>query len=1274
MSGPASMNEAPGGREPRRWRWARRAALGALAALAIFFVSAGLVLRHLEAPWLKRRVQSLVLASTGLELDYASARVRPLSGLEVLNLSVSSPAEFREIAHRLVYVGRLEVGWSLASLFGSGAKLERVTVDDVTVTIVEDENGRTSLDAFTRGKEQAPGPPEKSHAWPLTTPPPFDRLDLSAIELTLIRSRNGQAFDRLALRSLALHAQTQRTVRTWRLDAQAGTPAAPLSLLLVRDGGASGGGFARLELWLTGEAGPSSAAAMVDLRVREHSLAPQVSIQELFHLEARATLDTARSTTEISVAQVRAADGAAKLEAQLSLPDKPAGPLVIRQASGTIDLERLLGAAPQGLLPFTGKGALSWHAHGIEFDRAPRLLEDGDATADAHLEDVRLKLADGELAVGSGRCSVRARRGTAGPVAETSLGLSGLRLSSPYLQLGAADLDLQVDASLASDGTWTAEARTGLGSLEMSGPNVILARSVSASVKASHLRFADAQPLSVAGDVEVAGEAATFHFRGPVIVAEASGLRFIVRGPFAHSVPLAADVALEAQRLRLSGSDSRLFVNAPAQFTVRLSDTVLDLERPAASRGSVRAVGKLGPLEASLDATRQADAVDFSLSARGKNLPFGHLLTLSGRGKDIPFSHLLPPRSDPTREEKDELALALSASGRVEALSSPQPFIRQHAELHLEGPGLQRISARRLSLSVRSSGNLSRHRLDADLRLDPVDVRGTWHFALAAEVDRLVPSLSFRLASDGGPSAGLTGLVKFDRARRLLHCDFDGKLTHLAPLRPLLQRFPGANRLHLSQLELAVSAHGTVAGLVSDVAPDGSVRFQKGAPRAAWADGTVALEAHGLRWHVSDQVVSVSSAVGRLEFSRAGQRQSAKGKLDIDELHLLQGSHKVDATGIAARASVNFDDSPIAGPAQLALELSARSVLQDFAAYPLGEVALKLAAQRNALGVLRVTGLEFENAAGGTKVTLQGGLDLGFERRRLSVHGELEQDLARAWIEHGTFEGRGHVGLTFRVESSQPSVYRTRAALHLEDVHARLPRAQVSVESLYGEIPFAADVAVDGRHLTLLRGPEPNPFALHRFTDQHPLINRDSFLAATSITSPFASIAPLAGNLQVDQNFVSLSQLEIGLRGGKVTGECVLDWNGWNSTLRAHVRATGVLSSHGEPFDGNAAILVSASDRSIDGRIDILRIGSRHLLDLLDLHDPLHVDPAVNRIRHALTLGYPDNVRVQFDHGFASLHIAFGGLARFLSIDDLRGIPTGPLIDRVLARFSNLTD
>jgi hypothetical protein len=234
-----------------------------------------------------------------------------------------------------------------------------------------------------------------------------------------------------------------------------------------------------------------------------------------------------------------------------------------------------------------------------------------------------------------------------------------------------------------------------------------------------------------------------------------------------------------------------------------------------------------------------------------------------------------------------------------------------------------------------------------------------------------------------------------------------------------------------------------------------------------------------------------------------------------------------------------------------------------------------------------------------------------------------------------------------------------------EEVDVSLPRDGVEVRGANGEVPITVALEVRDGAVTFQRG-EKSPYSTLRFADQHPLLSRNGFLSIASIKTPFVAIAPLVGNLAIEQNLVSLRQFEMGVRGGRITGQCGIDWDGPRSSVELHVRATGVQSSHGEPFDGNIAVVISAADRTVEGRAEILRIGERHLLDLMDLQDPQHVDPGMNRIRTLLGFGYPDHLRIVFDHGFTNAHLELGGLAGLFSIGDLRGIPMGPIVDKTL--------
>src|SRR6185436_8232096 len=101
-------------------RWLRRIA-GALAvAAALMLVTAVMLVRSIDRPWLKRRLQAAARARSGAEVDWTATHVRVRSGLVVDGLVVRSPAPWQALAPELLRVEALDVGWTRHSLFGDG--------------------------------------------------------------------------------------------------------------------------------------------------------------------------------------------------------------------------------------------------------------------------------------------------------------------------------------------------------------------------------------------------------------------------------------------------------------------------------------------------------------------------------------------------------------------------------------------------------------------------------------------------------------------------------------------------------------------------------------------------------------------------------------------------------------------------------------------------------------------------------------------------------------------------------------------------------------------------------------------------------------------------------------------------------------------------------------------------------------------------------------------------------------------------------------------------
>jgi hypothetical protein len=490
---------------------------------------------------------------------------------------------------------------------------------------------------------------------------------------------------------------------------------------------------------------------------------------------------------------------------------------------------------------------------------------------------------------------------------------------------------------------------------------------------------------------------------------------------------------------------------------------------------------------------------------------------------------------------------------------------------------------------------------------------------------------------------------------------------------------------------------GTVAGLIQDVTPRGQVVLLPRVHRTLSGEDHVQLDLTGFRYESDEPELSlvVPAATlktvlrGEVPRGGGGDRERRSGELDVtlDRADLTVGEHQLEVEGLADQLHVSLTGEPLTGAVSLTHHLEVRAARQDWAPiYPIGQLAFDADVERVAGGGLRVGSLRLDNARGGTHFELHGALDhelLERKERRLarqrglSLAGRITQQLDRLDGTPADFRGSGTVALELgRAESADLSLFHTEAALRIDHATIDLPRRGLRLESVDAQVPVVEELILGERGgPTLVPSVEESAYRQLRFADQHPFLGLGgptgrSFLAVGSITTPAFSAGPLAGNLRIDRNVFSLDQLEVSLRGGRVTGQSILAWRGLDSTVQLRVRASHIQASHGEPFDGNAAVTISLKSRSIDGRAEIIRLGKRHLLDLLDVHDPHHSDVPTNRLRKALGVGYPGRVRLLFDRGFASLLVMFGGIASLVRVDEIRGIPTGPLIDKVLGSLN----
>ncbi len=1221
----------------RRPKWPGRLGFAVPLIAVVATVAITVILRGLDRPWMKRRVQAMVRDGSGLDIDYRATRVAIFSGLHVEDLVVLTPESLRAFAPRLVKVSRIETGWSW---FGSGPMLNVLVLDGVEFTVVADEKGRSSISEIPA----RPGSAAKGPATPLSRAvgealgktPALGRIALQKVSAKLIRVDQGREVERINIGPVSLTADAHRKGGAWRLQAAVGSQVSPIEVSITR----SSGGEAVARLWLDAGLAGDEALTRLDLEVVRQTLAPALKLEKLLHLEGSARFDAESRQTHVTLSSTQAADAAISAEAVIVLPDS--GAATVKKATGSIDLVHLLRLVPEGLLPVSAtRTSARYHIEGLVLDKVPWVLEGGHASAEGELAGFK---APG-VAVDQGKFSIKAKPAKDGTTAlEVSVPAHHTDVIFGKTRVSASGLEVSAHARVDREAVWNGNASITFGSLQT---DLVEARGGRLKLSAKDLHVDTGAILATRGNLETEGQITSLRFaRGKLEIAgETIGLT--ARAHLLGKPPYSINLDLPLGRLRVT--NGKKLLDGRAKVNAQLSQIYPDGAR-------TRAVAQIGVeldgLTSKISAIKHADSIDFDVNATATHLAALRALL----NVDAPW---------------ERIGLQLASKGNLSHLSSKTPLIKHHTELRLEHPRFASISASSLALVADTSGTVRSHSGTLDVRSRSLGVRdatvGDNHLTATLAFDAAAPSIKIDLGADGdGPSGKVVTALAFARGKRELAYDIDAHVGHLGALAPLIAT------LDLGKLELVLKGKGLLRGVVDSVSDDGVPKLVPKPAVTANADGDIEVRALGFHWSRGDRDIKAPLMGWRGVLRTDGNKRLLHGELAFDALHITAGQHQVriERAGDSLDAEITGDLR--AGAGTVTQSLTLRAMHQDLVPeYPLGDVIWKLEARRDTEGVISITKLRLDNAAGGTTFKLdRGGFDLADDRRSMSVKGTLEQDLSKLWSVREVYQARGTVSASLSITSANFSMFRTRASLRVKDGWLKLPRQGVEVEDFSGEIPISADIVFEKRGPKLLRDGDAQPYAQLRFADQHPMMARRSYISLKRISTPFLIAGPLAGNLKIEHNIVSLNQIEMGVRNGKLTGQAVLDWGGDDASLQLHLRASKIEASKGEPFDGNAAVVFALRDRSLEGRAEILRIGRQHLLDLLDLHDPHRGDVSVNRIRRGLALGYPDRVRLAFDHGFARVKVTLGGVGALLRIDELRGIPMGPVIDKVLAKLS----
>jgi len=1312
-------------------RWARRIAGAIGIAVALAFVGTLLLLGRLETPFVKRRLQALLRDNVGVEVDWTTASVTPWGGARVTGLTVRAPAP-DDAGPPLFAIAETRLEATLDALMRAPRRIHALVVRGVRVHVVERGPGESSIARFVRelgartpDRPRGPGRPLSETVRGLLALPAgwiVDQVALEDIELVVERRARGE---RVAVRLPALVG----TIDGERAPVAAamGTPRPGEPMVLdvaPLDGAAAARGVARRRLVLGIDdrvvLGGGAIAARVDARVVEWEVG--AGLPRVGHLlGVDVAVAPEASGTRLRLKRLVALDEDVRAFAEVEARDAASGVagVEVPRAALVARLERAAQALGP-LMRLVGDEATGMEAPGAEvalFARGLRIgaeaLGAGDGAAlVARVRAPRVRgrlgaigvVADGVAVDGAGPF-VLDKKSVGAPELSARARATALRVGPegrPWIDTDGARVELSGRLAHAGRAA-SVRAEVTAARLEAGGATV---RGASARVGLERLAIDLARPLASSATVSVEASADEVARGGAVAIA-ARGVR--IEGGARWEGGAVSALSLTAPIASLAVRDARGRALAPiGAATLRLSSprAHVDLGALGRSHGEGALAVELPGVTLKAQATQAPSGTRFSVDGSAAALAWVEPLLPVARRRLLPWA-------------------TTRASIRSTGTWSGGAIAHQ-TTVRVQKRGraiLPRIDVDAVEVALTSSGDAVRHRAEGTLALEGLTLDGRAvalaggpaatppRIRFAATIDRRAPSLSARL--DGEAGRALDGHLELSARRdgKVIDAKLTGKLPQLGILDGIPGLQAGGFRVEWGRAALDVDGSARVSGLVGaerrTAAPTASLLER------ARGEARIALTMRGVRAERPRAIVVGEAAEGEaaardsvearavtVTLSASAPEASTARRADVTiELPAARALIAGDAaslSGLTARAHVEvaaLGRGLPDGRADAELRV-ARVQSALLGPYPVSDLVATLRGRSEVRGHVTLESLQLDNPGGGTHLDLAGGVDLTRlgaavptvaapsappsddddaeipGRRAFALRGTLAQRLDALTAAPGKLRARGRLELPLAVESGDLSLFRVDGAVRLAGVAVALPAARLDLDGVDGELPFVEELrpfaAAGARRVGDVR---IGPFARLRFADQLPFMSERHFLSIKKIRAGDVEIGPLAANARIDHNLVAVDQLEAELRGGKVTGQLVVDVRPGDPQLALTANVSGVRPStrDDDPLDATVALVLAPLRYAVEGRAEILRIGRRHLLDVVDLLDPYRADRAMNRVRTALALGYPRRVRLAAADGFARLLVEIGGLLGAVRIDEVRGLPVGPLLKKYLA-------
>lgn len=450
------------------------------------------------------------------------------------------------------------------------------------------------------------------------------------------------------------------------------------------------------------------------------------------------------------------------------------------------------------------------------------------------------------------------------------------------------------------------------------------------------------------------------------------------------------------------------------------------------------------------------------------------------------------------------------------------------------------------------------------------------------------------------------------------------------------------------------------------------------------AEQSIALDIHRFTFDDGAMTVDLPQCSLRMAGSHRAGRLTGSVDLNAPRLTAVHNGNEIHVDAVTQHVDFNADSTPVDGDVELRMAWALRNVRQDYLPfYPISDVTISGRAHLTRLETFILDDFTIQNKGGGTHITLSKSLNRagaspssgtsGQSLRELTLTGRLTQSLRELSQPSGAFHSQGVVTAPLTVYSSDGTLFNIAATVEMDDVSVTIPHSGLSIEAMSGRIQLDETVEWDvDEGLSVVHDSERNPFSTSRYQDTQPFLADQSVFKIDRLRWQERTMGPMIGSMHVKNNVFAMNKLKIQKDEGAISGQMIFDYAPGAEQITFRGNVTGVrVGASRQRLDGNLAFTFVPAKLELDGRIQILRLTRQHLEDMLDLLDPFREDTGLNRLRFALTLGYPTFARMELSQGLAALKVDLGGIGALLTIDEIRGIALGPFMTRHIEPLLN---